>query len=223
MVRLWQMGTLDGRRVVATLLPAYLRPVQSHPHLAWSDLLRPAGPAQSNADQAPAYALLAVLIALAAAALWEVVENSPVVVERYRAATMSQNYLGDSVANSLGDILACGLGFLLAKRLGWAGSLALFLAGGDPVVVDSRQPHSQYRDAALARGGDQDLANGGPPGRVGRQARQSGHVHFIRWTVVPPHFMSRCRTVYSLDTGRSCGACGRSSGPGTRPSRRCRG
>jgi hypothetical protein len=67
-------------------------------------------------------------IALAAAALWEVVENSAAVVERYRAATMSQNYLGDSVANALGDIASCALGFFVARQLGWRGSVLLFLA-----------------------------------------------------------------------------------------------
>lgn len=69
---------------------------------------------------------LAAAVTLAAG--WEVLENSPIVIERYRAATMSLNYLGDSVVNSLGDILSCALGFVVAKRIGFKWSLLLFLA-----------------------------------------------------------------------------------------------
>jgi hypothetical protein len=49
-------------------------------------------------------------------ACWEVTENSPFVIDRYRQ-TMSLDYAGDSILNSMSDILFCVLGFALATRL----------------------------------------------------------------------------------------------------------
>lgn len=59
---------------------------------------------------------------------WEVAENTDYVINRYREATISLDYFGDSIINSLADIVCCGLGFLIAWKLRFWRSLALFIA-----------------------------------------------------------------------------------------------
>ena len=58
-----------------------------------------------------------LLIALALEAGWEMLENSPLIINRYRETTISLGYVGDSVLNSLSDILMMTLGFLFASRV----------------------------------------------------------------------------------------------------------
>lgn len=67
-------------------------------------------------------------IAILIESVWEIAENSPVIIERYRSETLSLDYFGDSVLNSLADIVACGFGFWLAMKLGFVRSLMLFIA-----------------------------------------------------------------------------------------------
>jgi hypothetical protein len=73
------------------------------------------------------YALLALLLSkspllfrlvltVGLESIWEILENSRLVIERYRAETIALNYYGDSVLNSMCDLVACMFGFYLASR-----------------------------------------------------------------------------------------------------------
>jgi hypothetical protein len=66
-------------------------------------------------------------VALLLEASWELLENSPLIINRYRAGTIAQGYVGDSVMNSLSDIVMMSLGFLFASRVRPWMSVALLL------------------------------------------------------------------------------------------------
>ena len=63
-------------------------------------------------------------IALVIEASWEIAENSPWIIDRYRSATAAVGYSGDSVLNSASDMAMMVIGFLLARRLPLWGALA---------------------------------------------------------------------------------------------------
>ena len=50
-------------------------------------------------------------------AMWEIAENSPLIVERYRQSALALGYVGDSIVNSIVDSLAAALGCVLAHVL----------------------------------------------------------------------------------------------------------
>lgn len=58
---------------------------------------------------------------------WEVLENSPIIINRYRAGTVSLGYSGDSIGNSIGDIISFVAGFYIARKLGLWWSVAIFV------------------------------------------------------------------------------------------------
>ena len=59
---------------------------------------------------------------------WEIVENTPFVMERYRQTALAAGYFGDSVVNSIGDSLAMVLGYVWARVVPVYGSVLLFVA-----------------------------------------------------------------------------------------------
>jgi hypothetical protein len=67
------------------------------------------------------------LAAVIIEASWEVIENTPVVIDRYRATAAALGYHGDSVLNSVCDILMMCLGFLAARKLPVWGSVLLLI------------------------------------------------------------------------------------------------
>lgn len=66
------------------------------------------------------------VIAIVVEAGWEILENSPIIIDRYRAVTISLDYYGDTIANSIVDIAACGLGYIYSANVRWWWSLGLF-------------------------------------------------------------------------------------------------
>ena len=69
-------------------------------------------------------AVIATMIEIA----WELLENSPIIIDRYRRATISLGYSGDSIANSLADVVSFVAGFYLARKLGLWWSVGIFFA-----------------------------------------------------------------------------------------------
>jgi hypothetical protein len=68
------------------------------------------------------------LAALLVESLWEVIENTPLVIDRYRETTAALGYTGDSVINSVSDIAMMCVGFLAARKLPVWASLLLLIA-----------------------------------------------------------------------------------------------
>jgi len=78
------------------------------------------------APKAPIGLKLAAAVGLEVA--WELFENTPMIIERYRQGGLAQGYVGDSIINSLADTAAAILGFFLAATLPVWLSIALVIA-----------------------------------------------------------------------------------------------
>ncbi len=70
----------------------------------------------------------ALPIAAAFESFWEILENTPFIIDRYREVTISWGYVGDSIVNSMADIGWMIAGFLLASRLPVWASVLLAIA-----------------------------------------------------------------------------------------------
>lgn len=66
-------------------------------------------------------------LALLVECAWEIFENTDFIINRYREATISLDYYGDSIINSAADIAAMVLGFFLASRLPVWASVAIII------------------------------------------------------------------------------------------------
>jgi hypothetical protein len=78
------------------------------------------------AKRAPIGARLIAAVAVESG--WEILENTNFIINRYREATISLDYYGDSIINSVSDITAMIGGFLLAWRLPVWATLVLTVA-----------------------------------------------------------------------------------------------
>ncbi len=72
------------------------------------------------------------LMAVLLEASWEILENSPIIIDRYRSVTIALGYEGDSVLNSLSDVLMMSLGFWAAwkARVRWSVAAVLLMEVG---------------------------------------------------------------------------------------------
>ncbi len=119
-VRLWQ-GVVESAENSQQILDWY-----TPSHILHGILF--AGAASLIARRWAGFRPWALPVATLIEAVWEIAENSPMIIDRYRAVTLSWGYSGDSVLNSASDIAAMIGGFLLARRLGWRWMLPLALA-----------------------------------------------------------------------------------------------
>jgi hypothetical protein len=76
------------------------------------------------------------LVSLIIEAAWEIAENTPMVIDRYREATIALGYSGDSILNSASDVAMMALGFLAARRLPvWISIAIVLLLELVPLIV----------------------------------------------------------------------------------------
>jgi hypothetical protein len=114
-VELWgEVGPKQSQMLADWYSPSHIiHGFLFHMLLAW---LRPHAPIERR-----------FMVALVVETAWEIFENTPMVIDRYREATIALGYSGDSILNSLSDIVMMAVGFLGARRLPIWASVALVL------------------------------------------------------------------------------------------------
>ena len=76
------------------------------------------------------------LAALLIECAWEIAENTPFVIDRYRTVTAALGYNGDSIVNSVSDMLMMCVGFLIARKMPvWAAVVLLIVLELVPLLV----------------------------------------------------------------------------------------
>ena len=68
-----------------------------------------------------------LVVAMILETAWEVFENTPFVINKYREGTAAIGYTGDTIANSTVDALACVVGYFLARGIGWKWSVLVYI------------------------------------------------------------------------------------------------
>ena len=58
-----------------------------------------------------------IIIAIIIECGWELLENSPLIINRYRTATFALDYYGDSIINSVSDVVSMCIGFFVARKI----------------------------------------------------------------------------------------------------------
>jgi len=69
-----------------------------------------------------------LILAVAIEGAWEMLENSPIIIDRYREATIALGYTGDSIVNSVADVGWMALGFAFARRVPWQVTVVVAIA-----------------------------------------------------------------------------------------------
>ena len=120
---------------------------------------------------------LRAFIALLVEAGWEVLENTPLIIDRYREQTVSLGYFGDSVINSMSDIVAMLVGFYLAEPSAGLGERRAGARHRDRACArHPRQPPPQRSDAHLSGPGGPGVAGR----RIDRSCQCGGFVRKLR-------------------------------------------
>jgi len=117
-VRLWS-GDVNGDQNSQQIADPYTFTHLTHGALLYALLA-------ATARRRPLGVRLIAAVALECG--WEVLENTDVVIRRYRERTIALGYYGDSVINSVGDVAAAIAGFLVTAALPVPVTVAAVLA-----------------------------------------------------------------------------------------------